>query len=69
MKGTQRIKRVIDKFATFVKELDKGIAEIDDETSFNNSVIAGLQTKNAALSETRATAVNVAANLGKLISS
>lgn len=42
MKGTQRIKRVIDKFANFVKELDKGIAEIDDETSFNNSVISGL---------------------------
>lgn len=69
MKGTQRVQRVIGKFANFVKELDKGIAEIDDETSFNTSVIAGLQTKNTALSETRAAAVNVAANLSKLISS
>ena len=67
MQGTKRIRRVIDKFAGFVKELDTGVTEIEGEIDCNNSVIAGLQTTNATLTGTKGLAINVAKNLRKIL--
>ena len=67
MKGVQRINRVISKFTNLVNELDKGIAEINEKVSSNNSVVAELQDRNTSLFDTRAIATKVAENLKKLI--
>lgn len=67
MNGMKRVKRVIDKFTNLVEELDKGVAELEGEISFNDSMITGLQTKNTELSGIQVTATNVAKNLRKII--
>lgn len=66
-KGTQRVRRVLDKFAKLISELDKGAVEIEEEISDNTSIIEGLQISNTSLTRTGTTARNVANNLRKLM--
>ena len=67
MNGTQRVRRVLNRFDNLVNELDRGAGEIDEEIKVNTSIIAGLQASNTSLSTTGITARNVANNLRKLM--
>lgn len=67
MTGIKRINRAIAKFTDIIKELETGVADVNEQIDTNQGIIASLKAENKLLDMNKIVGLNMIHGINNLI--